>query len=142
MKERARIVRNHPAFDRTTNRWVRVVGLHKGGVLDVAALGNPDSRSYNVHTSQVALWHPDDQMNEANAAELSAIPMGSRVTVGDTDYTRVVQGWLEQEYDELAEMEYSRFIPDPGVEDKAPDRWRVDCNNHSGTPFYLKEGAK
>lgn len=142
MKKRARIVRNHPAFDRTTNRWVRIVDLHKGGVLDVVELGNPYGRSYNVHTSQVALWHPDDQFNEVSAAELSTIPIGSRVTAGNTDYTRVIRGWIETEYDDLAEYEYSRFIPDPGVEAKASDRWIVDCNNHSGTPCLLKGGRK
>lgn len=139
MKKRARIVRNHPAFDKTTNRWVRIVDLHKGGVLDVAVLGNPDSRSYNVHASQVALWHPEASLNEAGAEALTCIPAGSRVTVGCTDYTRVIRGWLETEWDDLAECEYSRFIPDPGVEDKAPDRWRVGCNNHSGTPYFLEE---
>lgn len=114
----------------------------RGGVLDVVELGNPDGRSYNVHASQVDLWHPDDQFNEVSAGELSTIPIGSRVTVGNTDYTRVIQGWLEQEYDDLAEYEYSRFIPDPGVEHKAPDHWGVDCNNHSGTPYFLKENTQ
>lgn len=77
-------------------------------------------------------------MNEVRAEAFTDIPAGSRVTVGGTDYTRVIRGWLETEWDDLAECEYSRFVPDPGVEDKALDRWRVDCNNHSGTPFFLK----
>lgn len=139
MKKRARIVRNHPAFDRTTGRWVRIVDRHKGSVLDVTVLGNPDNRSYNVHTSQVALWHPEASLNEVRAEDLTSIPAGSRVTVGNTEYTRVIRGGLEEEYCDISEYTFSRFIPDPGVEDKALDRWRVDCNNHSGTPYYLKE---
>lgn len=121
---------------------MRIVDRHKGGVLDVVELGNPYSRSYNVHASQVALWHPEASLNEVSAEELTHVPAGSRVTVGNTDYTRVIRGWIETEWDELSECEYSRFIPDPGVEDKAPDRWRVDCNNHSGTPCLLKGGRK
>ena len=45
------------------------------------------------------LWHPDEGLNEVRSEALASIPAGSRVTVGNTDYTRVFRGWLEQEYD-------------------------------------------
>lgn len=138
MKKSARIVRNHPAFDRTANRWVRIVGLHKGGVLDVAALGNPDSRSYNLHTSQVALWHPDKELNEAYPVELLQIPVGSKVVVGPTRYTRVYGGWLAKHYEDLLEFETSWFLPDPTGIAKSTNRWKVDCSTHSGEPDFLE----
>lgn len=117
---------------------MKVLDVLLGGRLEVETLGIEPRRQYRVGASQVELWHPDASLNEVRAEALTNIPTGSRVTVGDTDYTRVIRGWLEQEYDDLAEYEYSKFIPDPGVEDKALDRWRIDCNNHSGTPYFLK----
>lgn len=139
MEKRPRIVRNHPAYDPQKGCWVRVLDLLLNGRLEVAPLGSEQRPPYQVEAGRVELWHPDVSLNEVRVEALTTIPTGSRITVGDTDYTRVIRGWLEQEYDDLAECEYSRFIPDPGVEDKASDRWRVDCNNHSGTPYFLKE---
>lgn len=141
MKKRTRIVRNHPAFDRQNVRWVRVLSIYGPGTLEVKSLNAIYTSPYLVQADQVDLWHPEEGLNEASGSALAMIPVGSKVTVGNTDYTRVFRGWLEQEYDDLAEYEYSRFIPDPGVEDKAPDRWRVDCNNHSGTPYLLEADA-
>ena len=138
MKKRARVVRNHPAYDPQRGCWVRVLDLLLNDRLEVAPLGSELRPPYQVEAGQVELWHPDARLNEVRAEALTTVPTGSRITVGDIDYTRVIRGWLEQEYDDLAEYEYSRFIPDPGVEDKASDRWRVDCNNHSGTPYFLK----
>lgn len=118
---------------------MRVLRIQSGRKLEVVPLSSYLSHPYFVEADQVELWHPEASFNEVRADALTSIPTGSRVTVGDTDYTRVIRGWLETEWDDLAEYEYSRFIPDPGVEEKASDRWRVDCNNHSGTPYYLKE---
>lgn len=139
MKKHTRIVRNHPAYDPQKGLWVRVLSIQSRGTLEVAPLSRDFFRSYLVERDRIELWHPEARLNEVSAEALTGIPTGSRITVGGTDYTRVIRGWLEQEYDELAEYEYSRFVPDPGVEDKAPDRWRVDCSNHSGAPYYLKE---
>ena len=139
MKKRARIVRNHPAYDPQRGCWVRVLDILLDGRLEVEPLSSSPSPPYRAEAGNIELWHPEASLNEVSAEALTDIPAGSRITVGDTDYTRVIRGWLEQEYDDLAEYEYSKFIPDPGVEDKAPDRWRVDCNNHAGTPFFLEE---
>lgn len=133
-----RIVRNHPAYDPHRGCWVRVLGIQSGGQLEVVPLSSYLFPPYLVEADRVELWHPEASLNEVRAEAFTDIPAGSRVTVGGTDYTRVIRGWLETEWDDLAECEYSRFVPDPGVEDKALDRWRVDCNNHSGTPFFLK----
>lgn len=141
MKKRTRIVRNHPAYDPQKGCWVRVLSIKSRDTLEVAPLSSYLFPPYLVEADRIELWHPEASLNEVRAEALTCIPTGSRVTVGDTDYTRVFRGWLEQEYDDLAEYEYSRFIPDPGVEDKAPDRWRVDCNNHSGTPYLLEADA-
>lgn len=138
MEKRARVVRNHPAYDPQRGCWVRVLDLLLNDRLEVTPLGTEQCPPYRVEAGLVELWHPEASLNEVRAEALTKVPTGSRVTVGDTDYTRVIRGWLEQEYDDLAEYAYSRFIPDPGVEDKALDRWRVDCNNHSGTPYFLK----
>lgn len=138
MKKRTRIVRNHPAYDPRRGCWVRVLSVVTGGLLEVSPLSSYLLPLYLVDPEALELWHPDEGLNEVRSEALASIPTGSRVTVGNTEYTRVFRGWLEQEYDDLAEYEYSRFIPDPGVEDKAPDRWRVDCNNHSGTPYLLE----
>ena len=139
MKKRARLVRNHPVYDPRIGCWVRVLSVVTGGLLEVSPLSSYPIPLYLVDPVDIELWHPEAGLNEVRAEALTSIPTGSRVTVGDTDYTRVIRGWLEQEYDSLAECEYSKFIPDPGVEDKAPDRWRVDCNNPSGTPYFLEE---
>lgn len=139
MKKRARIVRNHPAYDLQKECWVRVLSIQPRDMLEVAPLSSGLFPPYLVEADRIELWHPDASLNEVRVEALTGIPTGSRVTVGDTDYTRVIRGWLETEWDDLAEYEYSRFIPDPGVEDKALDRWIVDCNNHSGTPYYLKD---
>lgn len=139
MKKRARIVRNHPAYDPQKVCWVRILSIKSRNMLEVSPLSSYLSPPYLVEADRVELWHPEARLNEVRAEALTGIPTGSRITVGDTDYTRVIRGWLEQEYDDLAEYEYSRFVPDPGVEDKALDRWRLDCNNHSGTPYFLKE---
>lgn len=141
MKKRPRIVRNHPAYDPRRGCWVRVLNVVTGGLLEVSPLSSYPIPLYLVDPVDLELWHPEARLNEVRAKALACIPTGSRVTVGDTDYTRVIRGWLEQEYDDLAEYEYSKFIPDPGVEDKAPDRWRVDCSTHSGTPYFL-DGEK
>lgn len=138
MEKRARIVRNHPAYDPQRGCWVRVLSIKSRGTLEVAPLSSYLFPPYLVEADRIELWHPEASLNEVRTEALTHIPTGSRVTVGDTDYTRVIRGWIEQEYDDLAEYEYSKFIPDPGVEDKAPDRWRVDCNNHSGTPYLLE----
>lgn len=141
MKKRTRIVRNHPAYDPQRGCWVRVLNVVPGGLLEVSPLSSYPIPLYLVDPVDLELWHPEAGLNEVRGEALTAIPVGSRVTVGDTDYTRVFRGWLEQEYDSLAEYEYSKFIPDPGVEDKALDRWRIDCNNHSGTPYLLEADA-
>ena len=138
MKKRPRIVRNHPAYDPQRGCWVRVLSVVTGRLLEVSPLSSYLSPLYLVHPEDLELWHPDEDLNEVRPEALASIPAGSRVTVGNTDYTRVIRGWLEQEYDDLAEYEYSKFIPDPGVEDKALDRWRIDCNNHAGTPYFLE----
>lgn len=138
MKKRTRIVRNHPAYDPQRGCWVRVLAIQRNGLLEVAPLNGGLLPPYLVEADQVELWHPEADFNEVRLEALIWIPVGSRITVGDTDYTRVIRGWLEQEYDELAEYEYSRFLPDPGVEDKARGRWRLDCNNHAGTPYFLE----
>lgn len=138
MKKRARIVRNHPAYDPQRGCWVRVLAIQRKGLLEVAPLNGGPFPPYLVEAAQVDLWHPEAGLNEVRLNALIWIPVGSRITIGNTEYTRVIRGWLEREYDDLAEYEYSRFIPDPGVEDKALDRWRVDCNNHSGTPYFLE----
>lgn len=139
MKKRTRIVRNHPAYDPQRCCWVRVLAIQRNGLLEVAPLNGGPFPPYLVEAAQVELWHPEADFNEVSLEALIWIPVGSRITVGDTDYTRVIRGWLEQEYDSLAEYEYSKFIPDPGVEAKAPSRWRLDCNDHSGTPYFLEE---
>lgn len=139
MKKRARIVRNHPAYDPQRGCWVRVLSIQSRDTLEVAPLSSYLFPSYLVEADRIELWHPEASLNEVRAEALTSIPTGSRITVGNTDYTRVIRGWLEQEYDDIAEYEYSKFIPDPGVEDKASDRWRLDCNNHSGTPYFLQE---
>lgn len=141
MKKRTRIVRNHPAYDPQRGCWVRVLAIQSKGLLEVAPLSSPPFQPYLVEADRIELWHPEVGLNEVRGEALTEIPVGSRVTVGGTDYTRVIRGWLEQEYDSLAEYEYSKFIPDPGVEDKALDRWRIDCNNHSGTPYLLEADA-
>nr|DAD79929.1 MAG TPA: hypothetical protein [Siphoviridae sp. ctDyb2] len=138
MKKRTRIVRNHPAYDPQRGCWVRVLAIQRKGLLEVATLNGGLLPPYLVEADQVELWHPEADVNEVRLEALIWIPVGSRITVGDTDYTRVIRGWLEQEYDELAEYEYSRFLPDPGVEDKALGRWQLDCNNHAGTPYFLE----
>lgn len=137
MKKRTRIVRNHPAYDPQRGCWVRVLAIQRKGLLEVAPLNGGLLPPYLVEADQVELWHPEADVNEVRLEALIWIPVGSRITFGYTDYTRVIRGWLEQEYDELAEYEYSRFLPDPGVEDKARGRWRLDCNNHTGTPYFL-----
>ena len=139
MKKRARMVRNHPAYDPQKGCWVRVLDIQSRNTLEVAPLSSYLFPPYLVEADKIELWHPEASLNEVRGEALTEIPVGSRVTVGDTDYTRVIRGWLEQEYDSLAEYEYSKFIPDPGVEDKALSRWRLDCNNHSGTPYFLEE---
>lgn len=139
MKKRTRMVRNHPAYDPQRDCWVRVLAIQRNGLLEVAPLNGGPFPPYLVEAAQVELWHPEADFNEVRLEALIWIPVGSRITIGDTDYTRVIRGWLEQEYDSLAEYEYSKFIPDPGVEDKALSRWRLDCNNHSGTPYFLEE---
>lgn len=141
MKKRTRIVRNHPAYDPRRGCWVRVLSVVTGGLLEVSPLSSYLFPLYLVDPEALELGHPEERFNEVRGSALAMIPVGSKITVGNTDYTRVFRGWLEQEYDDLAEYEYSRFIPDPGVEDKAPDRWRVDCNNHSGTPYLLEADA-
>lgn len=118
-----------------------MLSIQSGHSLEVAPLSIHPFPPYLVEADRIELWHPEAGLNEVRGEALTEIPVGSRVTVGDTDYTRVIRGWLEQEYDDLAEYEYSKFVPDPGVEDKAPDRWRVDCNTHSGTPYFM-EGKK
>lgn len=118
---------------------MRILSIPSRDTLEVAPLSSYLFPPYLVEADRVELWHPEASLNEVRAEALTSIPTGSQVTVGNTDYTRVIRGWLEQEYDDLAEYEYSRFIPDPGIEDKALDRWRADCNNHSGTPYFLKE---
>ena len=138
MKKRPRIVRNHPAYDPQKRCWVRVISIQSGHSLEVAPLSSHPFPPYLVEADRIELWHPEAGLNEVRGEALTEIPVGSKVTVGDTGYTRVIRGWLEQEYDDLAEYESSRFIPAPGVEDKALDRWRVDCNNHSGTPYLLE----
>ena len=117
---------------------MKIVDLHKGGVLDVVELGNPYGRSYNVHTSQVALWHPDKELNEAYPVELLQIPVGSKVVAGPTRYTRVYGGWLAKHYEDLLEFETSWFLPDPTVIAKSTNRWKVDCSTHSGEPDFLE----
>lgn len=141
MKKRTRIVRNHPAYDPQKGCWVRVLSIKSRDTLEVAPLSSYLFPPYLVDADRIELWHPEAGLNEVRGEALTEIPVGSRVTVGDTDYTRVIRGWLEQEYDSLAEYEYSKFIPDPGVEDKALDRWRIDCNNHSGAPYLLEADA-
>lgn len=141
MKKRTRIVRNHPAYDPQKRCWVRVLSIQSGHSLEVAPLSSRPFPPYLVEADRIELWHPEAGLNEVRGEALTEIPVGSTVTVGDTDYTRVIRGWLEQEYDSLVEYEYSKFIPDPGVEDKALDRWRIDCNNHSGTPYLLEADA-
>ncbi len=111
-------------------------------LLEVAPLSSYIFPLYIVEADRIELWHPEASLNEVRAEALTSIPAGSRVTVGNTEYTRVIRGWLEEEYCDISEYAFSRFIPDPGVEDKAPDRWRVDCNNHSGTPCLLKGGPE
>ena len=138
MKKHARLVRNHPAYDHRRGCWVRVLSVVTGGLLEVSPLSSYPTPLYLVDPVDIELWHPEAGLNEVRAEALTSIPTGSRVTIGDTEYTRVIRGWLEQEYDSLADYEYSKFIPDPGVEDKALDRWRVDCNNHSGIPYFLE----
>lgn len=120
---------------------MRVLDIQSRNTLEVAPLSSYLFPPYLVEADKIELWHPEASLNEVRGEALTEIPVGSRVTVGDTDYTRVIRGWLEQEYDSLAEYEYSKFIPDPGVEDKALDRWRIDCNNHSGTPYLLEADA-
>lgn len=142
MKKRARIVRNHPAYDPQRGGWVRVLDILLDGRLEVEPLSSSSSPPYKVEADEIELWHPEESLNEARAEALTNIPTGSRITVGDTEYTRIIRGWLEKEWYALAECEYSRFIPDPGVEDKAPDRWRVDCNNHLGTPYFLRDNTR
>lgn len=138
MKKRARIVRNHPAYDPQRGCWVRVLAIQRKGLLEVAPLSSSPFPPYLVEADNIELWHPEASLSEVSSEALIWTPVGSKITIGGTDYTRVFRGWLEQEYDDLAEYEYSKFIPDPGVEAKAPDRWRVDCNNHSGTPYFLE----
>lgn len=121
---------------------MRVLEIQRMGLFEVVPLSSYLFPPYLVEADRVELWHPEASLNEVRAEALTSIPTGSQVTVGNTGYTRVIRGWLEQEYDDLAEYEYSRFIPDPGVEDKALDRWRVDCNNHEGTPLFLKENTQ
>lgn len=141
MKKRTRIVRNHPAYDPQRGCWVRVLAIQRNGLLEVAPLTGGPFPPYLVEAAQVELWHPEEGLNEASGSALAMIPVGSKITVGNIEYTRLFRGWLEREYDELAEYEYSRFLPDPGVEDKALSRWRLDCNNHSGTPYFLEADA-
>lgn len=116
---------------------MRVLDIQSRNTLEVAPLNGDLFQPYLVEADNIELWHPEASLNEVRLEALFEIPVGSRITVGDTDYTRVIRGWIEQEYDDLAEYEYSRFLPDPGVEDKALGRWGVDCNNHSGTPYFL-----
>jgi hypothetical protein len=141
VKKRTRIVRNHPAFDRQNVRWVRVLSIYGPDTLEVKSLNAIYTSPYLVKADQVDLWHPEEGLNEASGSALAMIPVGSKITVGNSEYTRLFRGWLEQEYDDLAEYEYSRFIPDPGVEAKASSLWALDCNNHSGTPYLLEADA-
>lgn len=138
MKKRTRIVRNHPAYDPRRGCWVRVLSIVTGGLLEVSPLSSHLLPLYLVDPEALELWHPDEGLNEVRSEALASIPVGSRVTVGNTEYTRLFRGWLEREYDDLAEYEYSKFIPDPGVEAKASSLWALDCNNHSGTPYFLE----
>lgn len=121
---------------------MRVLDCLLGNRLEVEPLSSSPKYPYRVDANQIELWHPEASLNEVRLEALIWIPVGSRITVGDTDYTRVIRGWLEQEYDDLAEYEYSRFVPDPGVEYKALGRWRLDCNTHEGTPYFLKGGTQ
>lgn len=141
MKKRPRIVRNHPAYDTQRGCWVRVLAIQRNSLLEVAPLNSSLFPPYLVEADNIKLWHPEASLNEVRLDALIWIPVGSRITIGNTEYTRVILGWLEQEYDYLAEYEYSRFLPDPGVEDKAIGRWRLDCNNHEGTPYLLEAAA-
>lgn len=139
MKKRARIVRNHPAYDRVNLQWVRVLSIRQVNQLEVAPLLNSSESSYLVDSSQAALWHPDNELNEARPLELIQIPLGSKVEVGPLKYTRVHGGWLAKSYDDLLEYEFSWFHADPGVTAKSANRWKVDCSTMAGEPAFLKE---
>lgn len=139
MKRRARVVRNHPAYDRVRARWVRVLGIRRANRLEVADLLNTDARPYLVDSSQVALWHPENELNEAHPSELSQIPLGSKVTVGPLSYTRVHRGWLAKSYEDLLEFEFSWFHADPNVTAKSANRWKVDCSTVTGEPDLWKK---
>lgn len=142
MKKRTRIVRNHPAFDRVKAQWVRVLSIRRVNQLEVVPLLNSSESPYLVDSSQVALWHPDNELNEARPLELTQIPLGSKVEVGPLKYTRVYGGWLAKNYDDLLEYEFSWFHPDPSGIAKSTNRWKVDCSSMTGEPFYLTEGAQ
>lgn len=139
MKKRARIVRNHPAYDKVKSQWVRVLSIRPDSLLEVADLLNADAEPYLVDSSRVALWHPDNELNEARPLELIQIPLGSKVEVGPLKYTRVHGGWLAKSYDDALEYEFSWFHADPGVTAKSANRWKVDCSTMAGEPAFLKE---
>lgn len=139
MKKRARIVRNHPAYDKVKSQWVRVLSIRPDSLLEVADLLNADAEPYLVDSSRVALWHPDNELNEARPSELIQIPLGSKVGVGHLKYTRVHGGWLAKSYDDLLEYEFSWFHADPGVTANSANRWKVDCSTIAGEPAFLKE---
>lgn len=100
MKKRARIVRNHPAYDKVKSQWVRVLSIHPDSLLEVADLLNADAEPHLVDSSRVTLWHPDNELNEARPSELIQIPLGSKVEVGPLKYTRVYEdAWTWELYD-------------------------------------------
>lgn len=107
--------------------------------LEVVDLLSPNAGPYLVDSNRVALWHPENELNEARPEELAQIPLGSKVVVGSLKYTRVPGGWLAKNYDDLLEYEFSWFHPDPNGLAKSFYRWKVDCSTMAGEPDFLTE---
>lgn len=72
--------------------WVRILAIQRNSLLEVAPLTGGPFPPYLVEASQVELWHPEADFNEVRLEALICIPVGSRLTVGDTEDTRVIRG--------------------------------------------------
>lgn len=138
MKQQLRLIKNQPAFDQVANRWVKLLGWTRPGVLLVQDLLNPDKPPREMGRLRLKVWNPDRKLNETDLSDLYLIPNGSKVTIGNLRYTRVYGGWLLKQYDELADEDYAEFVPDQPGSDKQSDRWSVDCSTRTGDPNYLE----
>lgn len=137
-KQQVRLVKNHPAYDRGANRWVKVLSYVRPGVLLVQDLLDSSRPPREVGRRRLYIWHPDYKLSEAPLTALMEIPNGSKVKVGTLTYQRVPAGWLAKNYDDLLEFEFSWYLPDQEGTAKYPDRWQVDCGSPTGELNYLE----